>query len=110
VFVYDKESFALENTLSITGEGWGLTHDETHLIISDGSNTLRYLDPETLEEVKSVTVTDGGTGVDRLTRNWLITCHQNYVNPYLQRLNTHIKVRGLSDALIAANSPKQSKS
>ena len=66
VFVYDKESFALENTLSITGEGWGLTHDETHLIMSDGSNTLRYLDPETLEEVKSVTVTDGGTGVDRL--------------------------------------------
>jgi hypothetical protein len=34
--------------------------------MSDGSNTLRYLDPETLEEVKSVTVTDGGVGVDRL--------------------------------------------
>ena len=66
VFVYDKESFALESTLSISGEGWGLTHDGTHLIMSDGSNTLRYLDPETLEEVKSVTVTDGGVGVDRL--------------------------------------------
>ena len=66
VLIYDKESFALENTLSIAGEGWGLTHDGTHLIMSDGSNTLRYLDPETLEEVKSVTVTDGGVGVDRL--------------------------------------------
>ena len=66
VFVYDKESFALEDTLSITGEGWGLTHDGTHLILSDGSNTLRYLDPETLEEVRSVTVTDGGVSVDRL--------------------------------------------
>ena len=66
VFVYDKESFALQDTLSITGEGWGLTHDGTHLILSDGSNTLRYLDPETLEEVRSVTVTDGGVSVDRL--------------------------------------------
>ena len=66
VFVYDKESFALEDTLSIPGEGWGLTHDGTHLILSDGSNTLRYLDPETLEEVRSVTVTDGGVSVDRL--------------------------------------------
>ena len=66
VFVYDKESFTLENTLSISGEGWGLTHDETHLIMSDGSNTLRYLDPETLDEVKSITVTDGGVSVDRL--------------------------------------------
>lgn len=34
--------------------------------MSDGSNTLRYLDPETLEEVKSIIVTDGGVGVDRL--------------------------------------------
>jgi hypothetical protein len=66
VFVYEKESFTLENTLSISGEGWGLTHDETHLIMSDGSNTLRYLDPETLDEVKSITVTDGGVSVDRL--------------------------------------------
>jgi glutamine cyclotransferase len=66
VLIYDKESFALENTLSIAGEGWGLTHDGTHLIMSDGSSTLRYLDPETLEVVKSVTVTDGGIDVDRL--------------------------------------------
>jgi glutamine cyclotransferase len=66
VLIYDKESFALGNTLSIAGEGWGLTHDGTHLIMSDGSSTLRYLDPETLEVVKSVTVTDGGIDVDRL--------------------------------------------
>ncbi len=40
-------------------EGWGLTHDGTHLIISDGSSTLRFVDPTSFRLVKKLTVRNG---------------------------------------------------
>ena len=41
-----------------TGEGWGLTHDGTRLIMSDGSasGSLRLLDPETLKQIGTLIV------------------------------------------------------
>eukprot|EP00744_Colponema_vietnamica_P009333 GILI01013282.1.p1 GENE.GILI01013282.1~~GILI01013282.1.p1 ORF type:complete len:312 (+),score=76.80 GILI01013282.1:48-983(+) len=42
-----------------TGEGWGITHDKKHLIVSDGSNTLQFLDPKSFAVVKSIKVRDG---------------------------------------------------
>jgi glutamine cyclotransferase len=65
-FVYDKESFAVQRRFAYDGEGWGLTHDEERLIMSDGTSTLRFLDPETLEEVERVQVLDKGEPVVRL--------------------------------------------
>ena len=58
-FVYDLASFELQRTFTYTGEGWGLTHDERRLIMSDGTSALRFLDPETLRETGHVVVTDG---------------------------------------------------
>lgn len=55
-FVYDKKSFKLLKTFNYIGEGWGITHDGTYLIMSDGTAKLRYLDPETFQEVKTVLV------------------------------------------------------
>ena len=57
-YVYDKDTFAIVDTLTYHTEGWGLTHDDTHLIMSDGSPRLSFRDPMTFREVKSVTVTD----------------------------------------------------
>ena len=57
-FVYDRNSFRLLRTFEYSGEGWGLTQDGTHLILSDGSSTLRFLDPKTFHEVKRITVSD----------------------------------------------------
>jgi glutamine cyclotransferase len=65
-FVYDRESFALLGSFFYTGEGWGLTHDGQRLIMSDGSATLHFLDPETLAETGQVQVTDRGQPVVRL--------------------------------------------
>ncbi|RME86043.1 MAG: glutaminyl-peptide cyclotransferase [Caldilineae bacterium] len=59
-FVYDKTTFALLRTFSYPTEGWGLTHDGTRLIMSDGTSTLHFLDPETLAEVGQVEVRDQG--------------------------------------------------
>lgn len=66
-FVYDKDTLQLLDTFSISTDGWGLTTDGEHLIRSDGSNTLRFLDPETLEEVATVDVlTHQGSPVTNL--------------------------------------------
>jgi glutaminyl-peptide cyclotransferase len=42
------------------GEGWGLTTDGTHLILSDGSSVLRFMDPRTFEEKHRIYVRLGG--------------------------------------------------
>lgn len=65
-FVYDRFSFRLLRTFSYDGEGWGLTHDGAHLILSDGSATLRFLDPPTFKVVRRMTVTDAGQPVTEL--------------------------------------------
>jgi glutamine cyclotransferase len=65
-FVYDRDTFEPRGTFSYTGEGWGLTHDATDLIMSDGTAELRFLDPETFKERRRITVTDGGRPVTRL--------------------------------------------
>src|SRR3954469_7123191 len=65
-FVYDLATFRQVKTFSYTGEGWGLTHDRTRLIMSDGSADLRFLDPETLKETGRMTVRDGGRPVAAL--------------------------------------------
>ena len=65
-FVYDRFSFRQLRTFHYSGEGWGLTQDGTHLILSDGSATLRFLDPETFELVRSIEVKDHGSPVTQL--------------------------------------------
>ena len=58
-FVYDRFSFSLRGRLRYEGEGWGLTHDETSLILSDGTPTLKSLNPESFREIKRISVHDG---------------------------------------------------
>jgi glutamine cyclotransferase len=65
-FVYDRQSFEPRGSFSYTGEGWGLTHDDTTLIMSDGTADLRFLEPMTFKEIRRVTVTDAGRPVPRL--------------------------------------------
>jgi len=62
-FVYDLGSFALRRTFGYTGEGWGLTRDRERFILSDGTEQLRFLDPDTFREVRRVAVADGGVPV-----------------------------------------------
>jgi glutamine cyclotransferase len=57
-FVYDRFSFTLRRTFQYEGEGWGLTHDEKQLILSDGTSVLRFLDPHSFRETKRISVTD----------------------------------------------------
>lgn len=64
--VYDLASFELLETRRYSGEGWGLTDDGEALIMSDGSATLRYYDPESFELLRTLEVRDQGRPVTRL--------------------------------------------
>ena len=47
-----------KRTFHYEGEGWGLTHDDKQLILSDGTPILRFLDPHSFSETKRISVTD----------------------------------------------------
>jgi glutamine cyclotransferase len=65
-FIYDRFSFRVLRTFNYDYEGWGLTQDGKNLIESDGSTTLRFLDPVSFKEVRRIEVTDHGTPVQEL--------------------------------------------
>lgn len=57
-FVYDRFSFSLKRTFRYEGEGWGLTHDEKQLILSDGTPMLRFIDSHSFSLTRRLSVTD----------------------------------------------------
>jgi glutamine cyclotransferase len=65
-FVYDKNTLQQKRTFKYMGEGWGLTHDGTNLIMSDGTDRLRLLDPVTFAEKRRIQVMDGDYSVRNL--------------------------------------------
>lgn len=65
-FVYDRESLDLIQEFEYATEGWGITHDGEQLIMSDGTATLYFWDPETFEEIGRIQVYDDEGPVGRL--------------------------------------------
>lgn len=59
-FVYGLDDFAPRTEFSYSGEGWGLTRSDAHIVMSDGTSELRFLDPETLKETGRIAVTLNG--------------------------------------------------
>ena len=89
-FVYDATTFKkLKEFILSSKEGWGLTTDGTNLIMSDGTYILRYLDPETLQVVKTVTVTEDGCVKDNLNELEYIN---GYIFANIWTTNTIVKI------------------
>jgi glutaminyl-peptide cyclotransferase len=66
VLEWDRATLTLRQQLPLDGEGWGLCHDGTRLVRSDGTDRLRFHDPVTFAETGSVTVTIDGEPVTQL--------------------------------------------
>jgi glutamine cyclotransferase len=108
-FVYDRQTLQQQRTFRYTGEGWGLTHDGTRLIMSDGSETgtLRLIDPEALRQVGTLIVKDGGRPVSRLNEleyvkgeifaNVWQTDRVAVISPSTGRVTSWIDLHGLLD-------------
>ncbi len=103
--VYDKDSFELLREFNYPTEGWGITHDGKRLIMSDGSATLHFLDPETFQETGRVQVSADEGPVTRLNEleyvdgevyaNVWTTDRVARVNPETGRVTGWIDLRGL---------------
>ena len=65
-FIYDSATFQKQGEFTYSGEGWGLTHDGESLIMSDGTNEIRFLDPVTLQTTRTIRVFDAGVPLEKL--------------------------------------------
>jgi len=79
--VYRLSDFEKIGEHRYQGEGWGLCHDGTKLILSDGSDRLTFRDPQTFEPTGEVRVRMAGAPVDRLNE---LECEDGavYANVY----------------------------
>jgi glutaminyl-peptide cyclotransferase len=62
-FVYDTITMKVTSTFKYSGEGWGLTNDGETIYLSDGTPSIRCLDPETFKVKRIITVRDGSEPV-----------------------------------------------
>ncbi len=65
-FVYDGNTFELVRNFDYETEGWGITSDGKHLIMSDGTSTLHILDPQNFENIGDISVQDKGNLIENL--------------------------------------------
>jgi glutamine cyclotransferase len=65
-FVYDLRSFRQLGEFPYDTEGWGLTHDDKSLIMSDGTNKIRYIDPVSFSVTRTIELYAAGEGVVNL--------------------------------------------
>jgi glutaminyl-peptide cyclotransferase len=107
-FVYDRASFRQLRTFPYAGEGWGLTQDGRRLIMSDGTSTLRFLDPESLVETGRVEVRGVAGPVEHLNElevvrdevwaNVWLTDRIARIDPQSGRVTGWIELPGLRPA------------
>jgi glutamine cyclotransferase len=65
-FIYDVRTFKRIGEFHYESEGWGLTHDDASLILSDGTNRLQFLDPVSFAVTKTLEVYAGNEAVTNL--------------------------------------------
>ncbi|MFK8013358.1 MAG: glutaminyl-peptide cyclotransferase, partial [Marinicellaceae bacterium] len=71
-FKVDKDTLEITQEFKYKGQGWGLTHDGSHLIMSNGSSTLQFLNPKTFEVIKTVQVQINGSAINYLNElEWI---------------------------------------
>jgi glutamine cyclotransferase len=76
-FVYDAKSYKKIKEYSFSNkEGWGFTTNGKELIMTDGTNVLTFLDPETFNPTKTLQVSENGFAVDYLNE-------MEYINGYI---------------------------
>jgi len=65
-YIYDFASFRLLNTFKYQGEGWSLTNDGKNIYMDDGTSQIRVWDPNSMHELRRITVHDGARSIDQV--------------------------------------------
>jgi glutamine cyclotransferase len=99
-FIYDATSFNLIDSFSFASEqGWGLTTEGTHLIMSDGTSNISYLDPDTYAVEKVLNVTNNNGVVDRLNE---LEYANGFLYANIYTTNTIVKIDTGSGRVLAS--------
>lgn len=64
--VWQKNSLTFDHFFSYPTEGWGLTNDGSHLIMSDGTSSLFFIDPNSFTLQRIIEVKDNGIPIEKL--------------------------------------------
>jgi glutamine cyclotransferase len=89
-FIYDAMTFKRLGEFAYgNAEGWGMTTDGSSLIMSDGTNVLTYLDPQSLKPTKSLNVTESGYGKGHLNELEYI---KGFIYANVWMTNTIVKI------------------
>ncbi len=106
--MYDIATFQIKGNFTYSTEGWGLTYNGTHLIMSDGSSNLYFLDPVTFQRTGQVAVHDGNTSIDQLNEleyingdiyaNIFLTQKIAVINPQTGAVKAWLDLTGLKAA------------
>ena len=81
-YVLERDTFKPIRSHTYPGEGWGLTSDGKQLVMSDGSSTLKFINPKDFSVIKTLEVKDGNSPVSSLNElEWVDG--QIFANIYL---------------------------
>lgn len=110
-YVYDAKTFKKLKEFKLpSAEGWSLTHDTASLIMSDGTDNLYYLDPETMQVKNTIRVFDNNGPVSNVNEleyiNGYIYANQWETNYILKIDPTNGKIVGKLDLTSLANEAK----
>jgi glutaminyl-peptide cyclotransferase len=76
VNVYTAKDFKKVKEFTLNTEGWGITHDSTNLIVTDGSSNIYFYDPSTFRLLRVQAVLENGSPVPNLNE-------VEYINGYV---------------------------
>jgi glutamine cyclotransferase len=93
-FIYDAWTFQKIGEFTYFGEGWGLTNDGKFLILSDGTNKIRFLDPDNFQVKKVITVLDRGKPISQLNELEYVQ-NEIYANVWHENRIARIDLKGL---------------
>ena len=107
VFVYDKNTLESIGSFYNASEGWGLAYDGEHLILSDGTAVLQFMDTENFALKRKVTVTLNGNPINYLNELefingevWANVWQTDFIvriDPATGVVNSFIDLAGLSE-------------
>ena len=84
-FVYDLKTLNKEKELFYAGEGWGLTNNDSLLIMSDGSSTIKFIEPNNFRIIKNLMIKKNGNAIRYINELELVD-NLLYANIYMQDL------------------------
>ena len=108
-FRWSLDDFAEKSRFSYSGEGWGLTRNASHLIMSDGTSQLRFINPSDFTEKHRITVTANGRPISQLNElEWVdgailaniwMSNQIARIDPISGAITSVINLKPLSDAV-----------